>query len=349
MRLVVLVPAHNEENQIAETLQSLLRQTMQADRIVVVADNCTDRTVEIASQFPVTVMETINNPHRKAGAMNQAWTAYCQDAKYVLTMDADTILSPNFFEAALRRMDGEPDLGGASACPMLKPLGPDASLWGSMLWRLARLDFGGYMRILCRWKFAPEVLSGYGAIFRNAALREVAAERGDGLPWATESIVEDYRISMDLRRLGHRIAIIPSALAFTDTPLTIKELWRQRIRWAGGTWEELLRAGWQPYTKRAWRGVAACGGSALLRMLAVAVWTAAIALGIPVIWSWWWAIPLLVAVVDRLDMTRYTNGSDWKDAALIAVFIPMEILSILREAWTVRSAWLVFRRRRLSW
>lgn len=348
-RLVVFVPAHNEEAQIASTIQSLLVQTVSADRIIVVADNCIDRTVEIARTFPVTVMETVDNHHRKAGAMNQAWLRWGQNARYILTMDADTILSPNFFEVAPRRMDEEPELGGASACPMLKPVGPGASLWGRMLWRLARLDFGGYMRILCRWKFAPEVLSGYGAIFRNDALHKIAHERPDGVPWATESIVEDYRVSMDLRRIGYRIAILHSALAFTDTPLTVRELWRQRIRWAGGTWEELVRAGWQPHTKRAWRGVAACSGSAAIRLLAISVWTIALLLNFPIAWSWWWSLPLLVAVVDRLDMTRYTNGSDWKDVVLIIAFLPMEFLSLLREAWTVRSAWLVARRRRLAW
>ena len=349
MRITVLLPAHNEAAQIAATIESLLAQTHRPEQIIVVADNCTDATVAIARTYPVTVMETVDNPHRKAGAMNQAWLAYAQGADYVFTMDADTVLSANFFELAVAEMESDPNLGGASACPMLKPLAAGTSPWGQMLWRLARLDFGGYMRILCRWDFAPEVLSGYGAIFRAEALRRIAAERPDGLPWATESIVEDYRVSMDLRRLGYRIAIIPAALAFTDTPLTLRELWVQRIRWSGGTWEELVRAGWQPYTRRAWRGVASCTGAALLRVLAVLVWVGAVALGIPIIWSWWWLIPLVIAAVDRLDMARYTKGADWRDAVLVLAFAPMEFLSLLREAWTVRSLFLVARRRRLSW
>jgi poly-beta-1,6-N-acetyl-D-glucosamine synthase len=349
MSITVLVPAHNEAAQIAATITSLLAQTRPPERIVVVADNCTDDTVAIASTFPVTVMQTVANPHRKAGALNQAWAAYAQDATYVFTMDADTVLSQNFFALAEQAMEQGDNLGGASACPMLKDLEPGTSLWGQMLWRLARLDFGGYMRILCHWDFVPEVLSGYGTIFRGSALHAIAADRADGLPWATESIVEDYRISMDLRRLGYAIAIIPAALAFTDTPLTLRELWTQRIRWAGGTWQELALAGWHPYTKRAWRGVAACTGSALMRVLALLLWTGALVLHVPIVWSWWWSAPLLIAAVDRVDMTRYTKGADWRDALLVLAFLPMEFLSLLREAWTVRSAWLVLRRRRLSW
>lgn len=349
MTLMVIVPAHNEEAQIASTIESLINQTRPADRIVVVSDNSTDQTVSIAQGYPVTVMETHGNTHRKAGAMNQAWQQFGNDYDYIITMDADTILHPNFFERCINAMEENENLAGASACPMLKPLGSDASLWGKMIWRLARLDFGGYMRILCAWDFKPEVLSGYGTIFRNSALKRVAVERGDGNPWAIESIVEDYRISMDLRRLGYDIAIVPKALAFTDTPLTIRELWTQRIRWAGGTWEELGRAGYKPYTKRAWRNAMSCVGSAAMRVLALSIWTLAIILGVGFHWSWIWAIPLLIALVDRLDMTRYTVDADWKDALLIVAFLPMEFFSILRELWTVKSAWLTIRRKQLSW
>ena len=44
-KVVVVVPAHNEQESIARTIKALLGQTRQPDRIVVVADNCTDRTV----------------------------------------------------------------------------------------------------------------------------------------------------------------------------------------------------------------------------------------------------------------------------------------------------------------
>ena len=48
-KIVVVVPAHNEQESIARTIKALLGQTRQPDRIVVVADNCTDQTVQIAS------------------------------------------------------------------------------------------------------------------------------------------------------------------------------------------------------------------------------------------------------------------------------------------------------------
>lgn len=346
--LTVIVPAHNEEAQIADTIESLLAQTTPPDRIVVVSDNSTDNTVAIASTFPVVVMETVGNKHRKAGAMVQAWEQHCQDAEFVFTMDADTVLAPDFFARALKLMEEKPHVGGACSCPMLKAM-PETGLVGDLLWRLSKLDFGGYMRNLVRWRFIPEVLSGYGTIFRSSALAEIAADSPVGAPWDTNSIVEDYKISLDLRSRGWGLAIIPGALAYTDAPLTMKELWVQRVRWSGGTWQELARAGWKPYTRKVWLGSIMCLVSTTLRVLAVIAWVLVLLLGLPIAWSWIWLIPLGVAVVDRLDMIRYTRNADWKDTLLVGTLLPLELMSMLREAWTLKSAWLVARRRALSW
>src|SRR6201996_255056 len=76
-KLLVLVPAHNEAETIGHTLHALLTQTRQADRIAVMADNCTDDTVKIARRYRgITVMETIGNTDKKVGALIQGWRRY---------------------------------------------------------------------------------------------------------------------------------------------------------------------------------------------------------------------------------------------------------------------------------
>lgn len=72
-RITVLVPAHDESDRIVATLDGLRRQTRRPDRVVVVADNCTDDTVALASAAGAEVYETVGNEHKKAGALNQAW------------------------------------------------------------------------------------------------------------------------------------------------------------------------------------------------------------------------------------------------------------------------------------
>jgi cellulose synthase/poly-beta-1,6-N-acetylglucosamine synthase-like glycosyltransferase len=234
---------------------------------------------------------------------------------------------------------------------MLKPEPPGLSAWKQMIWSLGKLDFGGYMRILCRWKMRPEVLFGYGTILRNQALLNVADLYENG-PWDTSSIVEDYRLSLDLRWMRYRLAIIPGALAFTDVPVTIRGsqgLWRQRIRWAAGTWQEIAREGWHVRTAKVWGTVLGCLVAAMLRLLTVALWITAAALHLGFAWSWWWSIPLLVSTLDRFDMTRYTKDANWKDVVVAISLLPLEFIGVLREAWTIRSAWLVTRKKRLSW
>ena len=57
-------------------LNSLLTQTRVPDRIMVIADNCNDKTEQIARRFRgVTVMRTVGNTERKVGALNQGWQA----------------------------------------------------------------------------------------------------------------------------------------------------------------------------------------------------------------------------------------------------------------------------------
>ena len=66
-QVIVLVPAHNEEEAIEETLESLHRQTRQVDRIIVVCDNCTDRTEEIVEALECETFRSKTTPKRRPG------------------------------------------------------------------------------------------------------------------------------------------------------------------------------------------------------------------------------------------------------------------------------------------
>ncbi len=95
-KVVVVVPAHNEEESIGRTIKALLSQTRQPDRIVIVADNCSDRTVEIARGFGrrVTVIETVGNRDRKVGALRTAWQQYVALATTTCSASTPTRCSP---------------------------------------------------------------------------------------------------------------------------------------------------------------------------------------------------------------------------------------------------------------
>lgn len=64
MKRTVLIVAHNEAAHIAECLESIERQTLQPDEILLVAHNCTDETVAIARKFPRVRIEELTTKER---------------------------------------------------------------------------------------------------------------------------------------------------------------------------------------------------------------------------------------------------------------------------------------------
>src|SRR5690349_5352465 len=66
-RIAVLIPAHNEQLVISKTLLSVAPQLAQADRLVVVADNCSDQTAAVARQWGADVTERHDPFHRGKG------------------------------------------------------------------------------------------------------------------------------------------------------------------------------------------------------------------------------------------------------------------------------------------
>ncbi|GAC1439897.1 MAG: hypothetical protein NVSMB55_02700 [Mycobacteriales bacterium] len=346
-RTVVLVPAHNEEDQIAAAIESVLAQTHRADLVVVIGDNCTDRTLDIARRYPVEVMETVDNADRKSGALNQAWWRYCQDARFVVTMDADTILDPHCLERLRRQAVADRSIGGICGRPMNKVPPPGMSRWNTVLWHLLALDFAMYDQSLRRRKYATEVLGGFGSLLRNSALKQVAASYGN--PYATDSIVEDYRLSLHLRQAGWKIAVSPKALAYTDTPMTLRALWRQRLRWSGGTFEELVREGWKPWTRRNWCSYALVWFGVLLRIAGLVAWSLIVALHLPLHFQWFAVAPLLVASLERLLVSLRMRHSTWLDHLLAVTVLPLDLLTLVGQAWSVRSTWLVLRKKPLHW
>lgn len=103
----ILIPAHNAEEWIAETIQSALAQTWPRKEIIVVDDGSRDRTAEVARRFAskeVAVASTTN--HGAAAARNQA--LLLSQGDYLQWLDADDLLAPDKIErqlAALREFD----------------------------------------------------------------------------------------------------------------------------------------------------------------------------------------------------------------------------------------------------
>src|SRR4051812_27195749 len=196
-RLTVLIPAYNEAAGIAATVRTELAQTEPADLVLVVADNCTDDTVELARAAGASTFVTAGNTDRKAGALNQALDALegsLAEDDAVLVMDADTLLQPDFIEVSTARLAGR--VGGVGGAFQGRPA-------DTVLGLLQRMEYHRYAREPGRNGDRCAVLTGTGTLFSVRALRAVRAARRDGrqLPagtgvYDTHSLTEDNELTL---------------------------------------------------------------------------------------------------------------------------------------------------------
>jgi cellulose synthase/poly-beta-1,6-N-acetylglucosamine synthase-like glycosyltransferase len=327
-RVVALVPAHNEEESIAATIEGLLAQRRVPDEIVVIADNCTDQTLEVASRYPVTAVASVGNTHKKPGAMNWAWRTHCQGADLVVTLDADTYLPPNAVSDWVREFEEHPKLGGSSS--KFTMLGDD------MLTRLQRAEFASWTHTSLRRGWTS-VLAGTGCAIRNIALSSVAELPDREGPWLYVSAVEDFELTHQIRAMGWFCHVSPTVRAYTDSMKTVSALWGQRMKWQVGTLQDLLRLGVSSRTALDWRQQALGLGAALIRLLWPTLVLIAILSGQFQI-VWWWALPTALFVLNDVKQTRLIPHRDKGDVWLAASFVPRELFAYMRAAWFL-AAW----------
>ncbi len=104
MSFLVLIPAHNEEAVIEATLASVGRSLRAGDRVVVVADNCSDRTAAVARAAGAEVLERTGDPGRSEARQAGLDHAAYLDWDAVLMADADSVLSDGFLDACERAL-----------------------------------------------------------------------------------------------------------------------------------------------------------------------------------------------------------------------------------------------------
>jgi cellulose synthase/poly-beta-1,6-N-acetylglucosamine synthase-like glycosyltransferase len=228
----LVIPARNEQDGILAAMRSVEAQTVQPYRRIVMSDNSTDATVELARSRPGwEVWESVGNTGRKGGALNQAWerlNPLLNDNDFLVTMDADTILDPRFLEMARAKFEASGEsLGGV--CANFSGLPLPSALGVLQTMEYARAE--GINR--SRRGFAP-ILAGAATMFSVAALRAVYRTRGR---LYEPVLTEDYELSLALRVHGYETLAPRACRARTELMPTLRSLWAQRLRWYRGAFE----------------------------------------------------------------------------------------------------------------
>lgn len=219
----ILVPAHNEAGILGETLERLVPVLPDHVRVLVVADNCTDETAEVARTFGVAVVERHDPSKRGKGfalAFGREWLKQ-SPPDCVIVLDADCQTDKASLEAivdtATRR--GVP----VQASYIFRP-----DLSASPKVQISNFAF--WVKNVVRQKGTQRL--GGGAVLTGT---------GMGFPWsifetltlATNSIVEDLELSVELTRLGSAPFFLESALV-TSVAAGEAATLAQRSRWEHG-------------------------------------------------------------------------------------------------------------------
>ncbi len=110
MKVSVLIIAHNEEQHIAQCIKSVLAQTVKPDEVILVAHNSTDRTVEIAKQYPINIV-ILNGETGSAYARLRGMQEVQGDV--VCCIDGDSIAQQNWIEVMAETLQDNAVLAGS--------------------------------------------------------------------------------------------------------------------------------------------------------------------------------------------------------------------------------------------
>jgi cellulose synthase/poly-beta-1,6-N-acetylglucosamine synthase-like glycosyltransferase len=340
-KIVALIPCHNEENLVWRAIRSLHSQTRPPDRIVVIADNCTDGTARVALSCGAEVRETVGNRHKKAGALNQVLKDLLPELDpldMVLVQDADSFLDERFVEYAERKLQ-ETGMGGVGGTFRGRE-------GGGFVGMLQRNEYVRYARDVRRLRGKALCLTGTATLFSVQALRSIADSRASGEVYDTTALTEDFEVSLMLQHLGYRILAPRECTLTTEVMETWGDLARQRLRWKRGAIENLTHFGLTRVTLEHWaRQIwTLVGIFVVATYLATLLW-AILAVHDLHIQPLWIAVSS-VFVVERA-LTVKKRG--WKQvilASLLVVEMPFELfLQVVHlKAW-----WQVLLRTEPAW
>ncbi|WP_017653686.1 glycosyltransferase family 2 protein [Fortiea contorta] len=241
-KVVVLMPAHNEELVIDTTLKDLIPELKPQHRLVVIADNCSDQTAAIARSTGATVIERHNLDLRGKGYALEYGLQYLESEppEVVIFVDADCKVHPGAIAQLTQQAiaTGRPIQG---VYLMEKPQAPtpkDAvSAFAFKVKNLVRSSGLAQLKIAC-------LLDGTGMAFPWSVIRSVDIASGN--------IVEDMKLGFDLTIAGHKPMLCPQANVTGYLPQQTQAATSQRTRWEHGHLEtlinyvpQLLQAAWQ--------------------------------------------------------------------------------------------------------
>lgn len=235
----ILIPAHNEEVVIARTLRWMARLEYPRDRleVIVINDNSSDRTGEIAEEFAarhdfikVVHLDAETAGRGKPGALNQGLRH--ATGEMIVVYDADNTPERKAVYYLALALQNTP--GAGAVVGKFRVINARQSL----LTRFINVETIMFQWLAqagrYRW-FGITTIPGTNFIIYRHLLEQLGG-------WERGALAEDTELSIRVYESGHTIRFFPAAVTWEQEPATWRVWWKQRLRWVRGNQQVMWKA-----------------------------------------------------------------------------------------------------------
>jgi len=234
LRYLLFIPAHNEEAMIGRILMSLARVDYDRDgfEACVIADNCTDRTAEIARRHGARVLVR-EDVSRKGKGFAIEWALRQVNLDVfdaVVIADADNLIDPGFFRGLNEAIDD-----GSCAIQCNNCLANSRETAFTKIIHLSRTVNNELYHHAKHRIGLSSYLMGNGMCFTTQLLRRH--------PWATGTMAEDYEYYAELVKDNESVGFAANSRLYHQESTGLRHASKQRLRWSSGRSQVARRYG----------------------------------------------------------------------------------------------------------
>lgn len=252
-RFAALICARNEEIVIGNLIESIKRQSYPAEliKVFVAADNCTDRTAQIARDMGAVVYERFDKKQVGKGYALKFLLesiekdGYNENIDAFLVFDADNLVDAEFVCEMNKVLAGGANV--ATCYRNTKNFGDNWISAGYALWFIRESKFLNGPRNLLG---SSAAVSGTGFMFSKKLIEKYGG-------WNFFTLTEDIEFTIKNVTSGEKIAYCPTAIVYDEQPTRFSQSWRQRMRWSRGYLQVFAKYG-KELVKGIFRGSFAC-------------------------------------------------------------------------------------------
>ena len=318
----MLIPARNEERDIEETVESILKSDYPNLEVIVINDASTDHTREILDRMTY-MHENLKVLHMqknmgKANGLNLAFAM--SHGEIIMTIDADSMLDKKAIRWAVWHFLKFPRVGALTGNPRVRNR-------TSLLARIQTAEYSSVIGLIKRTqRLMGKVMtvSGVVAAWRRTAIINV------GL-WNTNAITDDIEMTWKMETHFWDVRYEPNVICWMLVPETLKGLWNQRKRWAQGGVEvmRLHRSVWKSWKNRR-------------------IWPVYLDYFLGTFWAYAFLICIVLWLLNVLSDGAFAYGSlgnpflEWNGAVVAMVCLLQFFVSILVDYKYDHNLWHIY-------